>query len=146
MKSEEILRGIDKVLDIWDPIGVSLHWPEMYENANSSSGEYTKYVKPIIDVFLAKKSIYDHLVTLHIYLIGIDVNGEDWEEAKNFVLEATESINSFLSTYTQNELKEALNYDLPHPPPSKEYFDYQNSVNPNQSIFAKFVKRVLGRK
>ena len=109
MKSEEIIHGIDRILDIWDPIGMSLHWPEMYER-NNTSGEYTRYVKPIIDAFIANESICNHMVVLGKYLIGIDVEMKDWEQARSYTIQASESIISFLSKYTMEELKEASNF------------------------------------
>ena len=111
MTSEEITDGIDRILDIWDPLGMSLSWPQMYEG-NNRSGEYTRYVKPIIDTFLTNEPIYDHLVALAKYSMGIDVTIEDQEGPKSYTIQASESIISFLSKFTIEELKDASNFSL----------------------------------
>lgn len=67
MKNSEIQQQIEKILDEWDPIGILQDVnPIAYQEG--AIGEYNNYIKPIINTFLDKKSMYDYLVKLHTSL------------------------------------------------------------------------------
>ena len=64
MKNKEIYKGIERILDEWDPIGI-LQDVQLINYSEDAIGEYNNYVKTIINVFLSNKSMYDYLIALH---------------------------------------------------------------------------------
>ena len=108
MDQELIIQGLDRLLDDWDPIGILQRFKPFKLDRKKTSGEYSKYVPLIINTYLANQSIYTCLANLHEYLLGININGEDWEEARTATIETSNRIQSFLSEYTREELEKAI--------------------------------------
>jgi hypothetical protein len=100
MKKEEIFLRIEQMLDEWDPIGILQNVkPISYQRG--IKGEYSQYVKPIIETFIANKSIYDFLVNMQESL-WVYPNEEMNEEIKV----VSERLVNFLSKCKLEDIQE----------------------------------------
>ena len=107
MKSNESNQRIEKILDEWDPIGILQHVkPIIYHDDNRSIGEYSKYVKPIIRIFLENKSVYEYLIILHT-----DLRDDPNEQIMDEIKLVAERIEAVLSSCDLNEIKESCKND-----------------------------------
>lgn len=93
MKKKEIYQQIEKILDEWDPIGI-LQDIEPINYTEDAIGEYSNYVKPIINIFMEKKSVYDYLVKLHA-----ELRDDPNEYIKEEIKVVADRIVNFLSQY-----------------------------------------------
>jgi len=101
MKSNEINKQIERILDEWDPIGALQDIkPIIYED--DSISEYSNYVLPIIQNFIENKSVYDYLIKLHTNL-----RDEPNEYIKEEIKLVAKRIVNLLSQYDVKEIKES---------------------------------------
>ena len=91
MNKEEIADGIERILHEWDPIGILQGIGEIIHH-QGSKGEYSKYIKPIVETYLSKNSMYDFLVNLHT-----DLRDYPNAEMKNEIRLVSDKIVIFLS-------------------------------------------------
>jgi hypothetical protein len=62
--------SIEKILDMWDPIGVFSFQNRPFEYYPYTQGEYTKYVKEIVSLLQNNQDLFSYLKTLYIDLTG----------------------------------------------------------------------------
>ncbi|MBS1772591.1 MAG: hypothetical protein JST82_07015 [Bacteroidetes bacterium] len=103
MNGKTIRIGINQILDEWDPICVLQDYIPI-DYSDDALGEYTSYVIPVIKVYLSNQSIYDYLVKLHI-----DMWTEPNEEMDKAIMLAEHKIMNFLSRYTAEDVRKAIN-------------------------------------
>ena len=93
MKKQEIYREVEKLLDEWDPIGI-LQEVKPINYVEGAIGEYSKYIEPIIEIYLSNQSIYDYLIKLQTELLDYPS-----ESMKGEIKIVSERITKFLSNY-----------------------------------------------
>ena len=99
MINKEILLGIEKILDNWDPIGVLQNVkPIGYETR--AFGEYSKYIHPLLNTYLSNASIYDFLIKLQS-----DLMDEPNEEIEEEIRSVSRQIMDYLSKYRLTEIE-----------------------------------------
>jgi hypothetical protein len=103
MDKEDIFIGIEKILDDWDPLGILEEYkPISYKKG--VIGEYSKYIKPIINVHLANQSLHDFLTNLYMHLL----DNPNEQVKKEIELTSKKLIDLFAKT-NQAKLRECLN-------------------------------------
>ena len=102
MKNIEIYRGIENILEDWDPIGI-LNGIKPVSYQEGTIGEYSRYVKPIIEKYLVKQSMVDYLIKLQTDLV--DVPTTEMKEEINII---ANRIELFLSKYSEDNIKNYL--------------------------------------
>ncbi len=91
MEKKKIYLEVEKLLNDWDPIGILQEFKPInyYEG---TTGEYSRYVEPIIEVYNSKESIYNYMIELQTDLL--DYPNEKMKEKIKVI---SERIVKFLS-------------------------------------------------
>jgi hypothetical protein len=61
---QETKIGITRILDQWDPIGLFFNQQEINYEIDGL-GEYSSYIKPIVETFLNKESLINCLILIN---------------------------------------------------------------------------------
>lgn len=100
MQRKSIIIEIDKLLDEWDPLGVLQQFKPI-DYTIDAFGEYSSYVLPVIQTYLANQSVEDYLIQLHT-----DFRDYPNEEVEAEIKVVAEKMITLLSKYHKSELVE----------------------------------------
>ncbi len=95
MVDQQLLKGIEKILDDWDPIGV-LEDVKPIDYSTNAIGEYSGYINDIIEVYFYNNSLYNYLLNLYSQLRD-DPNEAIKEEIKMVAKRLNEYLSSNFS-------------------------------------------------
>ncbi len=102
MHEDKFILKVEKILDDWDPIGVLQDYiPITYHDV--VIGEYSRYIKPIIETYLKGNSINDFL--LNLYSLIRDYPNENIKEE---IKEVYKKIIALLSEYDKDDIKKFI--------------------------------------
>lgn len=100
MQRKPVLTEVDKLLDEWDPLGVLQQFKPI-DYSIDALGEYSNYVVPVIQTYLANRSVEDYLIQLQT-----DLRDYPNKEMKVEIKIVAEKLIALLAKYPKSDLAE----------------------------------------
>ncbi|MBO0934933.1 hypothetical protein J2I47_00095 [Fibrella sp. HMF5335] len=100
MQHKSVLVEVGRLLDEWDPLEILQRFKPI-DYGIDALGEYSSYVMPVIQTYLANRPIENYLIQLQTNLWD-DPN----EEQRASIKITTQKMVSLLSKYSKSDLAE----------------------------------------